>query len=527
LGSQLGERAPELAAMRAGACQPRHRAVPLVLAGLVARAAAAPSERSAAEYLSEEPFPGLHVLERVGDGPQLLLHRQGQRPEAAGREPAMVDTSRWASWAEARRDLERQLAIPEREPLQSEWAVFNAQGRPIKDLTSIRDLSVAFVLEIGQWMWPAVRVGFEHTADGVNRDSPAILRTLSLRPVVFEVRDFITKSEAHEVMEIGGQQGLHHSEGVLQSEDIKQRVQHAEFRTSEQAWLDNDLAPLIAELDERVANLTRVPASHNEAVQLLRYNEGTYYHGHMDWTELELYPDQRDVWLESHFGYQDRLATVFWYLNDVDEGGETVFPKHGQPICKIEERGGPHTMHCAGAHDPDMASCDHGLKVTPRQGTVVLWYNFHPSGRGDRNSLHAGCPVGKNATKWSANKWVRIKEASSQGRWVDGHPALERHGWVDGRGTTRPELKECVIAFANSADSSADLMWLDPFSGSYKTVTTIQAGATSSTNSFHGHIFQLRSGPQRSKKVKCRWPRTSLRISGDLRLTRLRDASEL
>merc|ERR1712062_774164 len=130
----------------------------------------------------------------------------------------------------------------------------------------------------------------------------------------------------------------------------------------------------------------------------------------MDWSELELYPDQRAMWINSHYGHQDRMATLFWYLNDVKEGGETIFPKQGQPICMPDKLlGGIETRHCSEAPDPEMASCKKGLKVIPRQGTVILWYNYLPSGRGDRNALHAGCPVGKNLTKWSANKWIRLK----------------------------------------------------------------------------------------------------------------------
>ena len=86
----------------------------------------------------------------------------------------------------------------------------------------------------------------------------------------------------------------------MQSNDLKKGTSHAAFRTSRpvddhlvtelssvrQAWLANDLAPIIQELDERTSRLTRIPASHNEPVQLLRYDTGTYYHAHMDWTEL-------------------------------------------------------------------------------------------------------------------------------------------------------------------------------------------------------------------------------------------------
>jgi len=234
---------------------------------------------------------------------------------------------------------------------------------------------------------------------------------------------------------------------MLQSRDRDKGTAHAQFRTSKQAWLSNSLSPLVKELDDRVSQLTRVPASHNEAVQLLRYGEGQYYHGHMDWTELELYPDQRNVWVDSHYGFQGRLATVFWYLNDVEQGGETIFPKYGQKVCEPLKRGGPSTRYCPGSEDPEMASCEKGLKVPPRQGTVILWYNYHPSGRGDRNSLHAGCPVGENLTKWSANKWVRIKPNNARASWIEDHPALKRHGW-SGAGVP-PDPNSCQVSFRN------------------------------------------------------------------------------
>merc|ERR1712204_1010 len=99
------------------------------------------------------------------------------------------------------------------------------------------------------------------------------------------------------------------------------------------------------------------------------------------------------MWVEGHMGHQDRLATVFWYLNDVPEGGETNFPKQGQKICAPLSRGGPKHRHCSGTNDGHPASCRAGLKVKPERGTVVMWYNYHASGRGDVNALHAGCPV--------------------------------------------------------------------------------------------------------------------------------------
>ena len=47
-----------------------------------------------------------------------------------------------------------------------------------------------------------------------------------------------------------------------------------------------------------------------------------------------------------------------------------------------------------------------GLAVPPSRRRVVLFYSMLPSGQFDHYSLHAGCDVGPNATKWAANYWI-------------------------------------------------------------------------------------------------------------------------
>jgi prolyl 4-hydroxylase len=82
------------------------------------------------------------------------------------------------------------------------------------------------------------------------------------------------------------------------------------------------------------------------------------------------------------------MITVFWYLSDVEEGGETVFPRFG------------------GAPQPSsMSNCDHGLKVKPVRGKVIIFYSLKADGSLDPLSLHGACPV-KQGVKWAANKWV-------------------------------------------------------------------------------------------------------------------------
>jgi prolyl 4-hydroxylase len=85
-----------------------------------------------------------------------------------------------------------------------------------------------------------------------------------------------------------------------------------------------------------------------------------------------------------------RVATVFFYLSDVESGGETIFFREG------------------GREQPrDLSDCsdENGLKVPPRAGKVIIFYSLNFGGDLDRFSLHGGCPVG-TGVKWSGNKWL-------------------------------------------------------------------------------------------------------------------------
>jgi hypothetical protein len=202
----------------------------------------------------------------------------------------------------------------------------------------------------------------------------------------------------------------------------------------------------------------------------------------MDWSELELYPGQEQIWTSAHYGWKDRMITVFWYLTDVKVGGETIFPKKGQPVCPNFQR------FCKGTFEPDMSSCDAPLKVKPTRGTVILWYNFHPSGRGDRNSLHAGCPPSVNDVKWSANKWVHTKPIGARpAKWDPKHPALARYGW-----SKAPDPDACDIEFWSEYAGPLDVYWVSR-AGSGRKVASLDSGKRTTQNSFFGHKFFVQS----------------------------------
>jgi prolyl 4-hydroxylase len=148
--------------------------------------------------------------------------------------------------------------------------------------------------------------------------------------------------------------------------DAEGRQQVDQRRTSEGMFFAPHESPLVADIEQRLAKLLRVPASHGEGLQVLHYLPGQEYEPHFDWFD----PDQPGYAAITAAGGQ-RITSVVMYLNTPARGGGTAFPELG-------------------------------LTVTARRGSAVY---FAYEG-GDQSSLHAGLPV-LQGEKWIATKWLR------------------------------------------------------------------------------------------------------------------------
>ena len=151
----------------------------------------------------------------------------------------------------------------------------------------------------------------------------------------------------------------------------RQTAAKASIRTSSSAflvgfWLD----PIVAVVKRKAAILAKVPLSHIENMQVVRYREGEHYGPHLDAMNFERFP------AEAKKG--QRSATVLVYLNDVDNGsGKTSFPKVG-------------------------------IEVSPQRGKALYFRNTTSDGSIDPRSLHAGLAVqGEGVVKWALNIWIR------------------------------------------------------------------------------------------------------------------------
>ena len=112
--------------------------------------------------------------------------------------------------------------------------------------------------------------------------------------------------------------------------------------------------------------------------------------------------------------------TVLVYLNDVSNGGETIFPlagasaslksaandlvsngihhTHDQPTNKRLEA----ALKLVNAQAERAARDECGLKVAPKRGAACVFYTMGPSGAVDPNSFHYGSSI----TKACAGKWT-------------------------------------------------------------------------------------------------------------------------
>jgi prolyl 4-hydroxylase len=322
---------------------------------------------------------------------------------ALASDPSAADIDPGSLIAFALAELERPLKKPR--PHQPA-AIFSLGGVRIDDSTGIaRALSARqglLLFEGGQWLWPTAFIGQEHTISvgggmaakvGHGRSSDgdtrvARLRVLSVRPRVLEVDDFLDDAECAHI--IGLSESHMHKSGVsMKEDDAKAGRRSDEYRTSTQYSLMPSQTDTLLALSRRVQRLTRLPIEHTEQLQVLRYLPSQHYAAHHDFFDPADYGSSSGSSRKEQGLAQNRLATVFFYLNDVPRGGETGFPRAG------------------GLEQPkDFRDCKIGMAVRPQKRRVVIFYSMLPSGEFDHYSLHAGCDVGANATKWAANFWM-------------------------------------------------------------------------------------------------------------------------
>lgn len=156
-----------------------------------------------------------------------------------------------------------------------------------------------------------------------------------------------------------------------------------DIRTSDGMFFARAEDEVIEAVERRLAEWTLLPVHFGESLQVLRYRKEQKYDSHWDY----FFHKGGDA------NGGNRYATVLMYLQDVEEGGETKFPKIPAP----------HGVNMG------MSECaKYNLAYKPRKGDALLFHSMTPDGKLEERSMHGACPVVRGE-KWSMTKWYHAK----------------------------------------------------------------------------------------------------------------------
>jgi len=130
--------------------------------------------------------------------------------------------------------------------------------------------------------------------------------------------------------------------------------------------------PLAVRLGQEIDALLGVSRSHAEPMQGQRYCAGEEYRHHSDHFRQE-----REHWQRERLRGGQRTWTAMLYLNTVERGGTTDFPRLG-------------------------------LSITPEPGMLAAWNNMGRTGKPNPALLHAGMPV-EAGKKYVVTQWYRLE----------------------------------------------------------------------------------------------------------------------
>ncbi|HYD81001.1 MAG TPA: 2OG-Fe(II) oxygenase [Paucimonas sp.] len=218
-----------------------------------------------------------------------------------------------------------------------------------------------------QFDYTGVGIEVGNTVDIDGHRIPVLMKVDKPRVILFG--NVLTRDECEQLIEMSKSR-LSRSTTV---DDQTGKAEHHEHRTSHGTFFALNENPFIAGLDQRIARLMQLPVANGEGLQILNYRIGGEYKPHYDY-----FPPQLPGSAPHIARGGQRVATLVIYLNDVEEGGETIFPN-------ID------------------------LKVVPLRGCAVYFAYTNARDQVDPLTYHGGNPVTKGE-KWIATKWMRQRE---------------------------------------------------------------------------------------------------------------------
>ncbi|XP_032793189.2 prolyl 4-hydroxylase subunit alpha-1 [Daphnia magna] len=205
---------------------------------------------------------------------------------------------------------------------------------------------------------------------------PLKLEEHSLVPYIAVFHDFMSDAETELFKSLAIENLERSAHGSKRS--VRQGVT-SDKRTSKQSWVQDGSHHVIDKITKRISDsvgLNSQPSNvGSEHYQVANYGIGGRYTPHCDHGVLF---QSRGQPTEFELMRGDRILTFMTYLDDVEEGGATVFTQAG-------------------------------VAVKPKKGMSVFWWNLMSDLSGDTSTRHGGCPV-LHGSKWICNKWFHSGE---------------------------------------------------------------------------------------------------------------------
>lgn len=198
-------------------------------------------------------------------------------------------------------------------------------------------------------------------------DNPMARRIENSNLEIYEIDNFLTDQECDMMIE---KINPLCAPSTVTNPDADKQV-----RTSSTAFMRLD-DPFTADINMKFHAFMRIPLTHAEEPQGQKYDVGQEFKKHCDWF------DKNSIYNQVHLNMGQRTFTLMVYLNNVEEGGETSFPRIN--------------------HD-----------VRPRKGKAVIWCNITADNQGNWWSEHWGKPVIKGV-KYIVTKWFREHDGKKQ-----------------------------------------------------------------------------------------------------------------
>lgn len=379
------------------------------------------------------------------------------------------------------------LAAGERGQAARECTLFSDSGMEVETAAKMTDGHTYHVVPVGnRFVWPPKEIGWKVSVEGL-KASPdgedVMLETLSIKPPIFRLHNFITDEEVDFMVENAVSLGLERSTGGLQTSDADSDVNQGAYtshRTSTNAWdIDSEVSVGIQKRSFEMLRFKEFKEEQADGLQVVKYTEGQFYHHHTDWFDKNESP----YWnWDPMKGGSNRFATVFIYLSDTEMGGETVFP--------YAERGPADDLQ--GTDEEAFAvrdrlwgdkqdrleykmatECRSKFAVTPKKGEAVLFYHQDRTGALDVLATHGACPILKG-DKWGANLWI----------WNNDSWTLEQEHALGGQ----PDPSARDIQVVNDLGVTADVFWVNT-EGGHNLVATMEPGVSKDMGSYIHHVF--------------------------------------